>query len=236
MIEATIIRHASTPLNEKRIIQGSHDVDSSGISIGLSDRGKWEVDRLVDYFRHQDFDAVYAGTHLRVSQTVEPIMTVLKGSPPLVRDARANERAVGRFSGVPYDQVFIGHHLDIVGYLTFIHDPEKIDPSDRLTNHVIQPTDYSGPSEERRKCIERCYSLYFDLLRHQQGKILVVTSNVTFQNLLGILTNNRARLTARQDNGCINKVTLGIPEDFNPNKPKQAQSRIEFLNYTAHMR
>jgi broad specificity phosphatase PhoE len=93
MLRLTLVRHASTALNEQRRYQGWVDPP-------LSERGRAEAERLRQRLRRGRYDQVLCSDLLRCTQTAA---LALPDTAPQ-RDARLRECGFGEWDGWSYDQ------------------------------------------------------------------------------------------------------------------------------------
>ena len=95
-MQIILIRHAQSMGNATDTIQGQSDN-------GLSDLGKEQAKKLINYFNQNDFDAIYSSDLGRAIQTAEP--TANKLNLPINLDPDFREAHFGIWEGMTYSEV-----------------------------------------------------------------------------------------------------------------------------------
>lgn len=61
-----IIRHGETQLNKRGVVQGS------GIDVNLNEKGRRQAEAFYDFYKGEDYDAIYTSVLKRSIETVKP--------------------------------------------------------------------------------------------------------------------------------------------------------------------
>ncbi|MBI2576171.1 histidine phosphatase family protein [Candidatus Woesearchaeota archaeon] len=224
-----IVRHGRTPLNERGIIQGSSDRDEDGNVIGLSEFGKLQVGCLCDALRAEGYDRILASPLTRVIQSAEALRDAVKGSPKIEIFHELTERDVGRYTHHQYKKIELYGHPSIVTFLTHLEDPE-----DTNLNPNITPKPGVGPGQRLRAVIEQTRSFYHSLLSGgENGRVLIVTSDVRTQYLIGEILGVRRKARIPQHNCAINRILIYWPDVGARADPFVD---VQVLNYTEHLK
>lgn len=158
----TIIRHAPTEYNKKKIFMGTKDIpiDTRGL-----DEEKIKIIKENEYI--QRVGTLYSSPLLRAVATAEAISNNKK----IILDDRLIERCLGDWQGVlkstvqeQYPDAFINGKID------FYHTPKNGEPYVSLVKRV---SDF---------IIERC---------NEESNLVVVTHNGVFRVMKSLLTGER---------------------------------------------
>lgn len=86
----TLLRHAQTDYNKKKLIQGS-------MNISLNEAGILEAKKAFEELKSEEFEVIYSSDLLRAFETAN----IVKGSRDieLIKDKRIRERYYGSFEG-----------------------------------------------------------------------------------------------------------------------------------------
>lgn len=114
MLTLTLVRHASTALNEERRYQGRADPP-------LSARGRAEAAALRARLEGERFDAVVRSDALRCAETAELVLPRVAALP----DPRLREMDFGEWDGLTYDQC---HARDAARLEAWVADPTRASP------------------------------------------------------------------------------------------------------------
>ncbi|MBU0761320.1 MAG: histidine phosphatase family protein [Nanoarchaeota archaeon] len=85
-----IVRHAETPHNIKKILQGHSE-------IGLSKKGKAQAKKLTERLLKEKVDIIYCSDLIRARETIKPFLKLNK--IPVVYTKHLRERNLGIFEG-----------------------------------------------------------------------------------------------------------------------------------------
>jgi probable phosphoglycerate mutase len=144
-----LIRHAETPWNRERRMQGHRDTP-------LSDAGRAQAAALARRLAGAGFDALYSSDLARAHETARAIAE--SAGCEIVADARLRERSFGIFEGLTNAEMAAQHPEDFARFDS--RDPDYVMPG----------------GESARKFWDRCLECLAEIgERHAGNKVVVVT-------------------------------------------------------------
>jgi broad specificity phosphatase PhoE len=146
-----VIRHETTVLNEKGLINGQLDDE-------LSDTGKKDLLILVKKLNNEKIDVIYSSPLKRALQTAQPIAKDHENLE-IITDKRLMEVDFGEFTGKSWESVN-----------EIFHQGKS---SDMLNTYKYDVSEYGGESYDQVK--NRVYSFIEDLIKTDNKDVLIVT-------------------------------------------------------------
>jgi probable phosphoglycerate mutase len=144
-----LIRHAETPWNRERRMQGHIDTP-------LSDAGRAQAAALGRRLADSEFGALYSSDLARAHETARAIAE--RAGCGIVADARLRERSFGIFEGLTYAEMAAQHPDDFARFDS--RDPEYVMPG----------------GESARAFWDRCLDCLAEIgERHAGSAVVVVT-------------------------------------------------------------
>jgi probable phosphoglycerate mutase len=149
MTRVILIRHAETPWNRERRMQGHIDTP-------LSDAGRAQAAALGRRLADGAFNALYSSDLCRARETARAIAE--RSGREVVSDARLRERSFGIFEGLTYAEMAERHPEDFARFDA--RDPDYVMPG----------------GESARAFWERCLACLGEIgERHAGAEVVVVT-------------------------------------------------------------
>ena len=175
-----VVRHGTTILNEKGIINGQIDDE-------LSESGKNDAKELVKTFTDKKIDQIYCSTLKRSINTAKLIAK--DHNCPLIEDKRIMEVDFGTFSGKPWESVS-----------SFYPEPNS---SEMLNTYNYDLTKFGG---ESYKDVEKRVNNFIEDLKNAKDKTsLIVTHGGVIRWFYQIILNQQVKTFP---NGSIHEFTI----------------------------
>ncbi|MDY6777315.1 MAG: histidine phosphatase family protein [Candidatus Nanohaloarchaea archaeon] len=196
-----LARHGETSYNKQGRTQGHYDAR-------LTERGREQAQKLRDYLRDHDFEAIYASTLLRAYETAEIVAEPHSIKPTAIRDLCEVDRGIT--TGMTYTEA---------EQVIEERDETFLDDYDEATGRFRPRL-----GEDHHDLQERVVPAIQRLIRRNQNDFLIVAhgwvNRVYLASLKGISVAEAGNIP--QDNCCINIID-----------PETDDIRVE--NYTEHM-
>lgn len=196
-----LVRHGATALTAEDKFSGADGVE-------LSDEGRAQASRLADRLREQDIDAVYASSYSRAMDTARILSAGWNVEP--IADDRLREIGHGHWEGMKRSDVEAQFSAE---YAMWSQDPFTFAPARGESGVAV---------------LTRALPAIRDIvMRHQGGRVLVVSHKATIRlvlcSLLGIDARGyRDRLD--QAPACLNILDFSDP----------VRARLTLFNDTSH--
>lgn len=176
-MEVVILRHGTTELNAKGMIQGSR------VNPNLSEDGRIYAEKAAKNFDASNFDAIYVSPLKRAQQTAR---IFVGPEPELITDERVKEMDYGDWDGhevKPYRE----------------QHPDAFDYRGLLTDNMYK---YNPNAESRKHFEERIADFFDDLYKkHPNDRVLVVCHGVVSRMIVAhFLTHGDISYFDQMDN------------------------------------
>jgi probable phosphoglycerate mutase len=149
MTRVTLVRHAETPWNRERRMQGHTDTP-------LSEAGRAQAQAVGRRLARGGFAALYTSDLARAQDTARVI--ALHSGREIIADVRLRERAFGIFEGLTYAEIAERYPEDLARFE--LRDPDYVVPG----------------GESARAFRERCLGCLAEIAeRHVGDEVVVVT-------------------------------------------------------------
>jgi alpha-ribazole phosphatase len=164
-----VIRHETTVLNEKGLINGRLEDE-------LSENGKKDLINLIDKLKGFKFTKIYSSPLHRALETAKPIAKD-HNNIEILKDERLIEVDFGSFTGKPWDST-----------ASYFHQGNS---SEMLNTYNYDFSKFGGESFEDVK--KRTYSFLDDLKKIDDNEILIVTHGGVIRWLYLHLKNQKVK-------------------------------------------
>ena len=202
-----IVRHGRSIAIERELVQGSADILEDGQINCLSDLGGREVQCLCDALSGETYDAILASGLTRVRQTAEALKNAVKGDPSVEFYTELTERGLGKYTLQPYKSIELCGFPSLVSLLTLMDDPDD----DKFNPH-ISPKPGVGCGQKFIEVAKQTRNFYRSLLIKDPERILIVTSDIRMQYLIGEILGVRRRARISQNTCGINRFQIYWPD------------------------
>ena len=196
MTEVYIVRHCESEANVNRSFAGRTDVD-------ISEKGKLQLDCLAEYFKNIKINKIYSSPLIRARKTADAINKY--NSAPIIIDERLIEMNLGVLDGKPVDEM-TPIQKDTWNNAPHLFSVEK--------------------GETMAEVAKRAKEAFFEIIKENQGKIVISSHGCFIRNLMRILMGlgeEELSLVPWNDNTGITHIIY------------DGNIKIDFVNYTNHL-